>query len=222
MKADDFKNKAFDEMLKYAVLQANEELINEMPPCEAVEFSKEHEKNMRKLFAGKVKRIGYIKRILIIAAIIVVLFGVSVMSVQGLRIRFMNFILSFTETNTKITYVSEEEDKNSYSVGDITLEYLPSGFALNSTRNQGKTVRVDFVNGNKTIKFSVRTSVSVSNLDTERAGSELLMIKDIETFVTQKDNDIILSWNNGEKVFELMGNIEREEIIKIAENIKIK
>ncbi len=222
MKANDFKNKAFEEMLKYACQEANKEMIDEMPPCEDVEFSKEHENKMRKLFAGKVKRKKYIKRIFLIAAVMVVIFSVSVMSVQGLRIRFMNFILNFTESNTKITYVDEEEDKNSYTVGDIVLEYLPSGFVLDSTRNQGKSAYIEFSSENKYICLSIRDAETITNVDTEKAGAELLMVNDIEVFISQKNDAYILSWNDNLKAFEMMGNIEREEIIKIAENIKIK
>ncbi len=222
MKANDFKDKAFEEMLKYACREASKELIDEMPPCEEVEFSKEHEARMRKLFAGKVRRKRYIKRIFLIAAVMVVLFSVSVMSVQGLRIRFMNFILNFTESNTKITYVDETEDKNSYKVGDIVFDYLPSGFVLDSTKNQGKVVYIKFNNADKYIEIKIKASNPVAYVDTERADAELLMINGIETFVAEKDNVFILNWNSDLKAFEIQGNIERDELIKIAENLKTK
>ncbi len=222
MNANDFKDKAFEEMLKYAFNEASKEMIDEMPPCEEVEFSKEHEAKMRKLFAGKVRKKKYIKRILVIAAVMVAILSVSVMSVQGLRIRFMNFILNFTESNTKITYVDETEDKNSYTVGDIVFEYLPSGFTLDSTRNQGKVVYIDFVNNDKFILIKINTKVFESNVDTEKADAELVVINGIESFVTQKDDVFIINWNNGSKAFDIQGNIDRKEIIQVAENIKIK
>ncbi len=220
MKANDFKNKAIDDMLKYAFQEANAELIDEMPQCEEVEFSKEHEDKMRKLFAGKVRRMKYIKRIFMIAAVMVILFSISVMSVQGWRASFMNFILSFTESNTELKYRDEAEDKNSYTVGDVTFEYLPSGFTLDSNKNQGKVIYVKFNKGNEYFETKIKESNPVANVDTEKAGAELLMINGAEVFVTQKDDNISVSWNNNLKTFELMGNIEREELLKIAENIK--
>ncbi len=222
MNVDDIKNKAFEEMLKCAVNEANKELIDEMPPCEKVEFSKEHEAKMRKLFAGNVKRTKYVKRILIIAAVMIALFSVSIISVQGFRVKFMNFILSFTETNTELKYADESEDKNSYSVGDIDFAYIPEYLEFNSSRNQGKNICVKFNNNDKYIEIRIREIDAIANVDTEKADAELLMINGIETFITQKDDVIDLSWNNGTKAFELVGNIEREELIKIAENVKIK
>ncbi len=222
MKVDDFKNKAFENMLKYAVDEANKQQIDEMSQCEKVEFSKEHEDKMRKLFAGKVKRVKYVKRILIIAAVMVVLFSVSIISVQGFRVKFMNFILSFTETNTELKYADESEDNNSYSVGDIDFAYMPEYLEFNSSRNQGKNICVKFNNNDKYIEIRIREIDAIANVNTEKADAELLMIKGIETFITQKDDVFILSWNNASKTFELMGNIEREELIKIAENVKIK
>ncbi len=222
MKTDDLKNKAFDELLKIAANEANAELIDEMPPCEEVEFSKEHENKMRKLFAGKVRRKKIFKRIVILAAAMILVLAISVFSVKSLRIKFMNFVLNYNETNTEIRYKVEEENKNSYTVGDIELEYIPLNFTIEETRNMEKMIYINFSDGDKSFFLNIRHETSASNLDTQEAGTEVIVLNGIKTFISEKDGVIALRWNSGVKVFALSGNIERKELIKIAENIKIK
>lgn len=56
MKIDEAKEKALDELIKLVVDKAAKELIEEMPEPENVEFSKEHEKKMKKLFKQYFKK----------------------------------------------------------------------------------------------------------------------------------------------------------------------
>jgi hypothetical protein len=107
-----------------------------MPEPEKVEFSKEHEEKMRKIFKKErnklfFKKISkYSKRVAIFFLALAVVSGVTIFSVEAWRIRVMNFIIEMNQTHSEIKFSEEITKGNSYKSNEITLGYIPEGFEL--------------------------------------------------------------------------------------------
>ena len=206
MKINELKDKTLDDLLYFAAQEASKELVDEMPAPKSVEFSDEHKKKMEKLFK-KQKRTpikSYLRRILAIAAVLIVVSSISIASVQAWRIRFLNFIMHISESNTELRYKENDTEGNSYSAEDVNLEYVPSGFKLSESRNNNGKIQID----------------STLNVDTEDATAKEIKLNGKDAFLTEKGDIISLLWNNEMNSFTLSGNLSEDEIVKIAENIK--
>lgn len=222
MKINELKDKTLDNLLYYAAQEASKELVNEMPEPERVEFSDEHKKKMEKLFK-KQKRVpikSYLRRISAIVAVLIVLSGISIASVQAWRIRFLNFVMHINESNPELRYKENDTEGNFYSAEDVNLEYVPGGFKLSESRNNNGKIYLRFENGDLTFSLYIRQIDSTLNVDTENAGAKVIKLNGKDAFLTEKGDIISLLWNNDMHSFALSGNLSENEIVKIAENIK--
>lgn len=222
MKINELKDKTLDDLLYFAAQEASKELVDEMPAPKSVEFSDEHKKKMEKLFK-KQKRTpikSYLRRILAIAAVLIVVSSISIASVQAWRIRFLNFIMHISESNTELRYKENDTEGNSYSAEDVNLEYVPSGFKLSESRNNNGKIHLRFENEDLTFSLYIRQIDSTLNVDTEDATAKEIKLNGKDAFLTEKGDIISLLWNNEMNSFTLSGNLSEDEIVKIAENIK--
>ena len=222
MKINEIKDKTLDNLLYYAAQEASKELVDEMPAPESVEFSYEHERKMKKLFKNskKISTKSYLKRASAIVAVFIIISGISIASVQAWRIRFLNFIMHITESNTELRYKENDTESSSYSADDVNLEYVPNGFKLSESRNSSGKIYLRFENKNLTFSLYIRQLDSTLNVDTENADAKVIKLNGKDAFITEKGDIIAIIWNSETKSFALSGNLSEEEIIKIAENIK--
>lgn len=225
MRIDEAKERALDDLIKYAVNEAAKEMAEEMPEPKKVEFSKEHEEKMKKLFKqySKKKKAsfrGNIKKVIIIAAVLTAMLGVSLVSVQAWRVRFINFVMHITDTNTEIRYAEPEESGDTYQTEDVKLGYIPSGFTLSESRGGREKLYLKFANEEQAFALRIRIGDSIMNVDTEDADTRKIKVGDKEIFLTEKDDNYTLSWSQSEKAYTLNGNMPEEELLKIAEKIE--
>ena len=222
MKINEIKDKTLDNLLYYAAQEASKELVDEMPAPESVEFSYEHKRKMKKLFKNskKISTKSYLKRASAIVAVFIIISGISIASVQAWRIRFLNFIMHITESNTELRYKENDTESSSYSADDGNLESVPNGFKLSESRNSSGKIYLRFENKNLTFSLYIRQLDSTLNVDTENADAKVIKLNGKDAFITEKGDIISIIWNSETKSFALSGNLSEEEIIKIAENIK--
>ena len=168
----------------------------------------------------KISTKSYLKRASTIVAVFIIISGISIASVQAWRIRFLNFIMHITESNTELRYKENDTESNSYSADDVNLEYVPNGFNLSESRNSSGKIYLRFENKNLTFSLYIRQLDSTLNVDTENADAKVIKLNGKDAFITEKGDIISIIWNSETKSFALSGNLSEEEIIKIAENIK--
>lgn len=59
------------------------------------------------------------------------------------------------------------------------------------------------------------------NFDTEKYGSEEIEINGIRAICYRSDDDIYgIIFNNGEYIFSISGNLSKDELVKIAQNVE--
>ena len=217
----------FENLLRYSVGLASEELVEEYDTDEKTEFSEQHRKKMDSFFE-KVKRnerkkrlIIYSKRAAMFLVIILSVASISVMSVRAWRVKFLNFVMQITETNTEIKY---EDNKNheTYASDEISLNYIPDGFKLTDKRATENSLMLNFEKDDYFFRLRIKKDQSIKNIDTENSEWERIKINENEGFFNYKNEEITINWSDSDfsYTYSLMGNLDKESMIKIAQNIE--
>lgn len=212
----------FDVMLRYAAKQAAEEFADEHNTDEQVEFSQRHQKEMEKLFNQMEERITpifYVRRIAAVFAILAVVTVTSVMSVDAWRVKLFNFFTKPSQTNTEVRYRENEPKGNTYSTDMVRLDYIPEGMQIKESFSRRNEEVLDFVNGEEFFKLRVARTGAVSYMDTENKATEKISLNGVEAYLLIDEDKYALKWSFENKAYTLMGNLDKEMLLKIAENI---
>ena len=220
-------DRAFDAMIDEAAAIVNQEEGEKLViPDIDVEFSQEHKKKMEKLFRKERQKyrfrtaVTYMPRVACIILIIVAVMAMQSSVGEAWLKKFMNFILDTDAPNTKISFT---EKKKGEVYGDmVEFGYMPAGFTLNESEISRRHTYLSFKCKNKYIQFRLNKIDMYSTLDTEGSAVENLVINGCEgIYITKPDVNIII-WHDGVNSYRLAANMEKTEIIKIAENMKVK
>lgn len=218
--------KAFDLLLK----EATSTVINEdgkkliLEKIENHDFSEKHNSEIRKILQKdrKTKLIRFVKnhKTLIASFIaIVVVLGVTLPNTKAIKLIFLNY---FFDENSPYTSIRlDDGDATSYTNEYMTLQFIPGGYVKvhEDITNNGGTVFFE----NQDLWFSVYISKKSDEFrfDTEGAKVEEIIINNKKGLISVKENICIIVWNDEEMICGLAGNINKDVLIKIAENIII-
>lgn len=213
----------FKELLKESASLAAKELGEEIDINVEVEFSKEHQDRMNKLFARENRKIrarkfgAYVSRIAAVLVVVIAVSGVAVFNVDALRVRFLNMFTDTQPTNTEISF----KDGNSYSNGTVTVGYMPEGFELETEKVMSNMLFLKFIKGEKYFAIDIRDSYSNASVDTEDAEVEKIDLNGSEVFYSKKESRNILTYYVDKHTIYIIGNIEKNLMIEILKNIKL-
>ena len=229
MNRKELYDKALDDLLHYAVPIAAKQMMDEMElPEQDYEFSEEHNAKMRKLFRKERNKLmlrkilKYSKRAAIIFLVTIIVAGISIFSVEAWRIKVLNFIVDMQETHSEINFEEGNAKGDTYTSDEISFEYIPSGFNLESSSLLQEKIYLLFKNEELYFEFKLRKIDVTIGIDTEKADVNKLTISGSEAIYSTNNNVNILVWNSGDFLYSLSGNIEKKELINIAEKIKNK
>lgn len=190
-----------------------------------VEFSQMHEAKMERFFAAQRKKQSAKKyrRILKAAACVLLAVavgsGVTIFSVDALRTRFLNFVFDPSKPNTDYNF--SDYAQNRYFDSDITLNYIPEGFKLADKVKSTYSTNLKFMSDSNMYFQISATDIDVnSNIDTENATIEAITINGYDGVYISKDNINVIVWHDNRYSYTVVGNISKENIIKIAKNLK--
>lgn len=200
--------------------------IESMKNVEKPNYSKAFKENMKKLgiktettFVNILKKVAVF--FLIVSTSLTLFFSINVEA----REKFFDWIIEdhgdfsiFTPENI------ENRDIEKLKIDDLKINYIPEGYELVDIQ-KGKINKVSkYINkNNENFLFFVRFSdleiqSNGHSLDTEDAILEEIKINEHDGYIWTHDINYLLWQQNGIECF-ISGNINREEIIKIAENI---
>jgi len=218
-------DKILDDIIDEAALIAAENLGKNMPESKIIEFSTEHEVEMKRIFRKErnkllfKKILKHSKRVAIFFLALVVLSSVTIFSVEAWRIKIMNFIIETSQTHSEINF-SEDNKGDTYTSDEITLGYIPEGFKLEKSDVSRKSVNLIFKDEDNYFIFSMDDINASMGIDTENASVKKIMINGQEAIYSSNNNVNILVWHDEDFSYMLSGKIGEKEIMKIAENIK--
>lgn len=214
-------DRLFEELLKEGASLAAEEMGEKAQEAKE-DFSEAHKVKMEKLFARerrklRIKRVlTYTARIAAIFVIVATVSGLAIFRVDALRVRFLNIFSNTNPTNTDVVFREGE----AYTVGNISLEYIPDGFELEKEKVVDEMSLLKFRNRDEFFEILIRNSNCHLSIDTENADVEMVNLNGHEAFYTKKDDTNILAGYIGDNTISLIGNIDKNTLCKIYQKIK--
>lgn len=221
----------FENILCMAGALALEKQGEQDEPCEPYVFSEASEKKFKKLLrkynaVRTLKTIGkYSSRVACILLAFVVASGITIMSVKGWRSQVLNFIFDSKSPNSVISFddgTNKYETIDKYSSDKVSLNYIPEGFALlQETESEGR-LHLYFKNNDKYLQFSMQRLSGTASIDTENAEVEKLTINGKDMFFISKPEVNVLFWSDETSYIRITSNLDKNEVIKMAENTIVK
>lgn len=231
---NELKEKIFDLVLKEALqecldeeLKEIDEMVANSPPHE---FSPQFEKRMKKLInsIGRKDRIKKAKRIIVrtavsIAAAFGIIFGVFLTQPE-VSAAVQNVIRTVFDRYDKYDYIGDELTVENFN-NNIRLGYVPDGYYLSSGDYSHALVSLTYVNEYENeiiLDYGIADGTS-SNYDNEHNSYSNFKINGMEYhYYESNDNDFfnMLIWYKDGYYFSLLAHLSKEELVKIAENVK--
>ncbi len=153
-------------------------------------------------------------------AAVICLGGGIVMSVEALREKFFDFTFNSNALGSKVTFKLNDEPHTSYAGKFVTLNYIPNDFECVKSKAMTYTEILYFENNDLWFCFSI-LSGGTTILDTENAKYEETEVNGYEAIYLEKDTRNSLTWTDGELPYNIYGNISKDTMLKIAENIAV-
>lgn len=215
------ENKRLEFLIEEASLKAIDVLDSELKE-EKVDFSEIHKKKMNRLFAKQKNKENIIcisritKKIAIVLFLFITISFTLIFSVQAWRAKFLNYIMEKTDS-----YIEFDFDvKNSYSNDRVNLLYVPDNFEKSKESMVGDVMITKFNNEKDYFCIQVSSVEGKMQVDVEDSEIEEIIGENSDIMIIKKAEKISLVWQDGFYSYVLYGNIEKEELLKIAYNVK--
>lgn len=192
------------------------------------EFSPKFEKRMQKLIRQQ-RRFYYplvktpIRRLVTIAVTVIIALSVLTMSVGALRNAFFQFLTEVFSTHTIV--VSSETDGSPTDFRDVyEPTELPDQFELVEKNDSSINIPFLFLYFTKDDSYILFRQWLKSRYDiainTEQDKAEPIEINGFEGFILNMDEDRLITWDNGDYIFEIVSNISDSVLILVAESVQ--
>jgi len=235
MKKSELNDRILDQVLTYA---AEKELdhFNSLFPSDdelasGVSLSPDFERRMDRYFQT-LKRRENSRRLTrvalrICAVILVLLIAATtvIFSVEAFRIPFLNLFHDVNKDSTTIRVEDKVVDYQAFSdktQGLYLPTYVPEGYSVASLERMDPFYRVTFVdNKSSNILFYTLLDGTSLGVDSEDANVENLSISDIPAQYFEKGDVHHLVFKCAEQVFLVKCTLPKDEMVRIAESMKL-
>lgn len=223
---DEYLKFASDEYLK-EVEAENDRLMEEYKDVEYpksldIWFEKLMDKKRKKYNCNKRLHTLFIvaKRSAALFVVFLIVGSIAVLSVDALRVEFMNLFIEQTDQYDEYSLSSDELME--YVEADALKyypRYIPLGFKLNEYSHDNFETTIEFINGAKLFNVNVSYKNTEIRLDNENVEKSTLSINGKSATLLQYDDKIRIMFKVDKAIITVSGNLEKEEIIKISEKL---
>ncbi len=201
-----------------ACLLSCEEWVNTLSTIDDFQFSKSYERKMKKLF-NKMRNDKYHRfttntvKVLVAAAIIMSI-ATTAFAIPTTREYIFNHFKNYA------VYTVADVDQ-AEQIEPISVGYLPDGFVKNQedvAKDRITTIYESEDSWITIVKWKIDSSIYQDN---ENNNYEVVQIKGIDYICsTNEEGNIEIIWNNGEYIYSVYSNLNMNELLTIAENLK--
>ena len=226
---NEFENEIWESLLKTAVIENSLNEIKDYPSekeINSITLPNRYDLKMRKI----IKHCQHYKNAEIflqnlkkIASIILLIMGISfsvLLSSEKVRAACRNVIIEIYDSFIRYTHISDLSSENL----PVNFGYIPAGFFISEISSNGIDNFVIYQNTNKDyFELNYGSQKYTSFIDNEHYSISNVGICDVEgTFFESQDERFanILIWDTENSYFQLKSTLKKEEILKIAENLK--
>lgn len=238
MNKPEMKNQIFEVMLQTAVKEHFEKELHELPAAKELtddyDLSESTRKEIEKWIkaanhkASRLRMQKAAKRAAVIAAIIVPVSVVSLLSVEASRNVIFNAVINWASDHAAIQYQDGQASSGEPSPPENSEgkpRYLPEGFAETETRQTGSSITTEYQNNQGELIFFRRSSLPMEgafSIDTEhttRLEIEIQGEKASLFSANEPNTASFLLWKNHSYSFLLSSKISPKELVKMAESM---
>lgn len=201
-----------------ACLLSCEEWVNTLSTIDDFQFSKSYERKMKKLF-NKMRNDKYHRfttntvKVLVAAAIIMSI-ATTAFAIPTTREYIFNHFKNYA------VYTVADVDK-AEQIEPISVGYLPDGFVQSYEDSALDRKTIFYENGNEWIYIDKYRLDSTVFKDNEYNNYETVQINGVDYICSVNDDgNTEIIWNNGEYVYSIYSNVNMNELLTIAENLK--
>ncbi len=197
-----------------------ERIISTIPEMTDHIFSSEFNKKMELIIKpNKISKKITAKRLWVCITAAVIAATILAVNVGAIRDFFHKFFMEVFSTHT--TVQSNEIENTPEHISDKFAIELSDDFALSNTFESDIMNRYEYINGSKYIFFSQTVkSVYDVNVNTENHSLEYVSVNGNDGYLIDLGNEeFYISWDSNNYMFEITGNIGKNELISIAESV---
>ncbi len=198
-----------------ACILSCESWVNTFPDDIEYDFSPAFEKEMN-ILIDKMRNDKYHKftrktmTSLIIAAV-VLSFATTAFAIPSSREYIIKQFENYFSYN--VTDIDEIE-----KVENIFVGYLPNNFIRTDEDISETGIYYEYCN--KDLWFTISKNPINTTVNYDNSKQEISKINNVEYIITYMDNTTGIIWNNGLYTYRIIGNIKKDTLLKIAENIE--
>ena len=198
-----------------ALKEINDEWLASLPNPEDLpepKLSKKYLRWERRVIRDKKPVANKVVKIILIAAALLIILSVAALSTD----KGKEFILQFFKDSAVYsTYI-----KSPKLVDNIKIDYIPAGFELEYSFDDGAVYERDFTNGKAWFDIKKYDKAATTDFSFENKTIEHLNYNDIDYCICEDDGEyIIIVWTDENYHYYLGGVISKEDAIKIAKNV---
>lgn len=203
-------------------------IIEKVPQMPDHKFSRKFERKMKKLIRyGCNEPVHYhkitMKRLFICITAALIAAVVMAFSVGAVRDFFKNFFINVFGTHTTVQYVEKSETPD--FIEDVYTITVPKGFELiyqDEIYEYSPYIGYMYSDNENYIIFSQYTKKAYDvNVNTENHPIEYVIINEKDGYLIDLDNnEYYISWDNGDYIFILTGNVGKNVLINVANSVE--
>lgn len=227
-KTTDDQEQLLDHLIEYGGKQYIEEEVQKFEDIPELEPSKEFDDKMQAMFKKAYQKEVRKERMQLgkkIAAVFVIVLGIAMvtaMNVKAFREPVLNFIFNRSSNLNDKTKVDVKDDSKTKE--KFTFGYIPSGYTFEKEQssNKGDQITYNYKNSqDKYIYIYLQPNQDYNTYQNMDKSSYTKMEKQnkIYYFIKGKSNKFL--WYNQNIIFNISSSLNENEMLKIAENIKI-
>lgn len=153
--------------------------------------------------------------------------GTTAMAVEPVRVEVLNFLIGVQKEYTSLRL---DADKGKNIVGDNLIlswtdgyvpTYVPEGYKIVNITNRDNMKSILFENNeSRKIDYSEYSANAGVNIDTEDADTEKVEVNGYDALIVKKDGVLSIAWSDGQRIFIIYSQLERNDLIQVAQNVK--
>ena len=204
-------------IFEQAVALDNEKWLASLPEeAPAYAFSEKYKKFRVKLFdkmRGE-KYHRFTKRATVAIIVAAILFAMAVATLAATVGK--DFILKHFNGYAEVEVIDSE---NAVNVDSLTIGYIPDGFIKTDEFISDSTTTYSYSESDKWFTVTKVKLDSGMTFDEENQ-IERITINNVEYLYSYSSDANNLLWNNGQYSFNLIGNLDKDQLLKIAESVR--
>lgn len=221
--------KIFEAILVSAFRDAAIADMEEAKLCEPVTLSSKHLKEELRVYnryefkrkCQSITKNPFLRKAVAVVLVICCVGFATLVSMPEVRAAVVDAVIKFCDKYVSLDFT--KSGSTTLTNGEYTFGYIPMGFELTNEYEDPMTKYYKFTN-NEGKEFSILYTPSfmtLSEADIENSNYSEIEINGYNAYLFSADDcgEIKLIFSDGNNVFNIVGNISKEDVLKIAKKI---